>query len=333
MPDDYDVPRPSKINLKETAAETASRIYAKERRRVEKDRERVARANGMRYSRERQRGSEDERGRRAAYVNDMDDMGELDGGLFGTFTFGSGLPTSTPGLSGIFSRLFGARESRARDIFDGPPPMGTMGADAYRAHVRERFRTAQRDEDFREEIRRRTARREAEEATFRADRIAEEREEREAKRRRRARAEQAAQDAQAAAAETATSRREEAQAQKAERARWRKRCAALFDVEIVSVELGFADIPWPVAAAKGAGFSIVLHPEDINAENVMRFLFALADDEGTDRRKILREAIRLFHSDRFHSRVLPRVKESERERVREGVEVVARILTHLLSVK
>lgn len=314
---------------KETAAETASKIYAKERRRADKERERIARANGMPYERKRRRGSDGSR-RRRDFINDMDDF---DDSLFGNFSFGSGLPGAIPtsGLSGIYSRLFGARQSSARDIFDGPPPLGNMSAEAYRAHVRERFSAAQRTDDAEERMRRGAARREADEAAFRARRIAEEREEREAKRRRRARAENAAQEAQAAAAETAASRYEEAQAQRAERARWRKRCDALFDNEIVSVELGFGDIPWPVAAAKGAGFSIVLSPEDLTVEHVRRFLFALADDEGTDRRKVLREAIRRFHSDRFHSRVLARVKESERERVREGVDGVARILTDLLS--
>jgi hypothetical protein len=322
---------------KASAAETASKIYEKERRKVEKDRERIARANGMPYDRKRRRDSDASR-RRRDYINDMDDMD--DGGLFGNFSFGSEMPGGFPnsgmgglgGLGGMFSGLFD-RTSRARDIFDGPPPMGTMTPDAYRSFVRDRFRAAQRAEDAEEYTRRGAARREAEEAAFRAERIADEREEREAKRRRRARAEKAAREAQAAAEETAVNRREEASAQRGERARWRKRCAALFDAEIVSVELGFADIPWPVAAAKGTGFSIVLNPEDLTAENVRRFLFALAEDEGTDRRKVLREAIRLFHSDRFHSRVLPRVKESERERVREGVDIVARILTDLLSAK
>ncbi|GMK56936.1 hypothetical protein CspeluHIS016_0307760 [Cutaneotrichosporon spelunceum] len=331
MSDGYDIPRPSKINFKETAGESAARIYAKERQRVEKVRERIARANGMPYERKRRRGSDPERARRSAFIDDMNELD--DDGLFGNFSFGSELPTFASGLSRFASRLFGARESRARDIFDGPPPMGNMNPDEYRAHIRERFRVAQQDEGAKEYARQRAARRDAEAAAFHAEMIAEEREEREAKRRRRARAAQAAQNAQAAAAETAASKREEAQAQKTERARWRKRCTALFDVEVISVELGFADIPWPVQAAKGVGISIVLRPEDLTTENVKRFLFALADDEGTDRRKILREAIRLFHSDRFHSRVLQRVKQSERERVREGVDVVARILTDLLSAK
>ncbi|CAK9779756.1 hypothetical protein CC85DRAFT_328864 [Cutaneotrichosporon oleaginosum] len=333
MSGDYDIPRASRIKLKSTAAEIASKIYDQERRRVEKERERVARANGLPYDRKRKR--DDAARRRREYIDDMDEAFE-DGGLFGDISFGSALPgfsssSGLGGISGLFSSVFGDRTSHVRDVFEGPPPMGSMGPEAYRAYVREQFRTAQRAQDVEEDRRRGTARREAEEAAYRAQRIEEEREEREAKRRRRAHAEKAAREAQDAAAEAAALRREEGLEQRAERARWRKRCTALFDNEVVSVELGFADIPWPVAAAKGRGYSIVLNSEDLTTDNVRRFLFALADDEGGDRRKVLREAIRLFHSDRFHSRVLPRVKESERERVREGVEAIARVLTDLLS--
>jgi len=46
---------------------------------------------------------------------------------------------------------------------------------------------------------------------------------------------------------------------------------------------------------------------------------------------VLREAIRNFHPDRFNSKVLPRVREGEREKVKEGMEICSRVLTDLIS--
>lgn len=286
----------------------------------------------------------------------MDDMDDMDDSLFGDFSFGSafrgeGVFGSMPGAF-PFSAFTSQRiPSRFRPPPSGPsfgatsgtrlPPMGNMSDDEYASFIRSRFHAAQRAADLNHAARRGAEARAEAERAYRAERVEEERAERDAKRRRRARAEAAAADAARAAslaqADVAASRAEERAAQTEERARWRKRCAALFDAEILAVNLGFSDVPWPVASARGSGFGIVLSPSDLTADNVKRFLYALADDEtkgGRDgRRKVIRDAIRLFHSDRFHSRVLPRVREGEREIVKDGVEIVARILTDLLSVQ
>lgn len=353
---------------------------------MEREAERIARANGMpsgsasssnerdseHRKRKRRRGSSsdpidvfDDDDEHAQHAHErqprghgfMDGMGmglddDGDGGLFGAFPFGSAIPDFMShirpafGMPGTYpfarqripNRFRPPPRPDPRDFFnldgDRPPPMGGMSADEYAAHLRARFRADQRAADLEEAARRGRAAREEAERAYRARRVAEEREdreEREARRRRKARADAA--EASSVAAARAEARAAEAE----ERARWRRRCTALFDAEVLSVQLSFADIPWPVSSARGAGFSIVLTPADLTEDNVRAFLYSLADAEAEPgkkteaRRKVLRDAIRLFHSDRFDSRILPRVREEERETVREGVGVVARILTDLLS--
>lgn len=46
---------------------------------------------------------------------------------------------------------------------------------------------------------------------------------------------------------------------------------------------------------------------------------------------MLREGIRQFHPDRFFGRILPRTREDERDKVREGVESCTRAINDLLA--
>jgi hypothetical protein len=99
---------------------------------------------------------------------------------------------------------------------------------------------------------------------------------------------------------------------------------------IIETELSYSDIPWPIyAKSKLDKKSISLF-----LSNVALLLAQggiLAGKEGKEaERKILREAIRNFHPDRFSSKVLPRVREGEREKVKEGMEVCSRVLTDLI---
>lgn len=120
-----------------------------------------------------------------------------------------------------------------------------------------------------------------------------------------------------------------------QRAAWQKRCGALFaNGEIQSVHLTFQDIPWPIYAVRGE-VEYIVTLDDLSPKNVKEFLLDLAMDNTAleyeaSRRKVLKDAIRMFHPDRWH-RVLPRVKENERESVRTGVELCSRIINDLLS--
>lgn len=121
-----------------------------------------------------------------------------------------------------------------------------------------------------------------------------------------------------------------------QRQAWVKRSAALFTTgEIQSVRLTFQDIPWPIYAAKGGEVEYIVTLDDLCTKNVKEFLLDLARDKvemeyEAARKKVLRDAIRMFHPDRWH-RVLPRVEEAERENVKQGVELCSRIINDLLG--
>ena len=119
---------------------------------------------------------------------------------------------------------------------------------------------------------------------------------------------------------------------KGERQRYRDRWKPLVKVggELELVGLGLEDIPWPVYRTTG-----LLALEDLDFTAIGEFFAALAGDEPGSQdaafKKILREAIRAFHPDRFFGRILLRVKEADREKVREGVERCSRVINELAA--
>lgn len=114
--------------------------------------------------------------------------------------------------------------------------------------------------------------------------------------------------------------------------------------EIQQVEMRYKDIPWPIYGGK-----------QLDKSNIYNFLSDLATDTtgtgtGTtvnkssstsssssstsvkDReKKVLRDAIRIFHPDRFFGRFLERVRVSDRDKVKEGVEVCSRVINALAA--
>jgi hypothetical protein len=111
--------------------------------------------------------------------------------------------------------------------------------------------------------------------------------------------------------------------------RWKSLLSTEIDTDgIVETELSYADIPWPIYSLN-----------QLNKISISKFLSNLAGGGGAgsksskkeEERKVLREAIRNFHPDRFNSKVLPRVREKERERVKEGMEICSRVLTDLIT--
>ncbi|KAK4684793.1 hypothetical protein P7C73_g5371, partial [Tremellales sp. Uapishka_1] len=118
--------------------------------------------------------------------------------------------------------------------------------------------------------------------------------------------------------------------------RWRKEK----DEDVVAVRLKWREIPWPVYDKYRSRI------EDITLENVRAFLSSGGASagagagagsagggglDGKELKKVLREAILLFHPDRFFSKYLQRIKESEVESVREGVEKCSRIINQLIG--
>jgi len=95
---------------------------------------------------------------------------------------------------------------------------------------------------------------------------------------------------------------------------------------IIETELSYQDIPWPT-----------YQKSNLDKISIKTFLSSFTSNsissqsQKEQERKIYREAIRNFHPDRFNSKVLPRVREGERDKVKEGMEVCSRVLTGLIS--
>lgn len=120
--------------------------------------------------------------------------------------------------------------------------------------------------------------------------------------------------------------------------------------EIMEVALDFNSIPWPVysssslAAAQASSFGKRKLPtrnqitiDHLDKAHIRTFLQDLARNSPgaklsqDDEKKTLREAIRIFHPDRFFSRFLDKVRESDRELVKEGVERCSRVINDLAA--
>ncbi|KAB5591425.1 hypothetical protein CTheo_5142 [Ceratobasidium theobromae] len=92
----------------------------------------------------------------------------------------------------------------------------------------------------------------------------------------------------------------------------------------LSTNLTFYDIPWPVL-----GQANTFH--DLTNQNIAAFLLSPHHSQGKSPRARLRAAILIWHPDKFAQKVLPRVAESHRPAVVAAVNVVARIVTELIS--
>lgn len=112
--------------------------------------------------------------------------------------------------------------------------------------------------------------------------------------------------------------------------------------EVQQVEMRYKDIPWPIYGGKV-----------LEKQNIYNFLSDLASDTSTSsssniakssstntstsasvkdkEKKVLRDAIRIFHPDRFFGRFLDRVRVSDRDKVKEGVEVCSRVINALAA--
>ncbi|KAF5348710.1 hypothetical protein D9758_006774 [Tetrapyrgos nigripes] len=125
--------------------------------------------------------------------------------------------------------------------------------------------------------------------------------------------------------------------------------------------LSFDDVPWPVHLStsasksdkdkdknsKSRAMSVSVALEDLTRDAISLFLFSTTsssssssssnkessewEKEKKDRRDKLRETFLRFHPDKFEGRFMPRVKEAERDKVRQALGIVVRALNELME--
>jgi hypothetical protein len=117
--------------------------------------------------------------------------------------------------------------------------------------------------------------------------------------------------------------------------RWRE----LLSITGESETLGFDDIPWPVAAAaqqqkfkkRGSVPRRTITVDELTAEAITAFLLPAGKELDREKRKEkLRESFLRFHPDKFEGRFMRFVREGDREKVKEGIGQVSRVLNSLM---
>lgn len=100
------------------------------------------------------------------------------------------------------------------------------------------------------------------------------------------------------------------------------------------VKLTFDDIPWPVAPPADERSSITV--DDISPGLISSFLLPtnpmdMPPDDSSPAKDVLRATMLRFHPDKFEARVLSRVREKDKDRVKEVADVVVRALNSLMK--
>ena len=106
--------------------------------------------------------------------------------------------------------------------------------------------------------------------------------------------------------------------------------------------LRFEDVPWPVMppdlSSKRSTHHWRISIEHLTIEAISAFLFSpgeSGDGDGEERKKErkekLRETMLRFHPDKFEGRIMRRVREGEREKVKEAVGIVVRAVSGLMG--
>ena len=91
-------------------------------------------------------------------------------------------------------------------------------------------------------------------------------------------------------------------------------------------DLGWDHFPWPM-------FKKPTEPEELTSVGISSYV--LSPYHPTDKSKASRDRVRdhikKWHPDRFETKLLRKVREEEREKVREGAGLVARNLNEMLT--
>lgn len=91
-----------------------------------------------------------------------------------------------------------------------------------------------------------------------------------------------------------------------------------------SENLGWNSFPWPV-------FKRPSEPEDITTISVSAYVLSRHSPSEKSSKDRIKDHIKRWHPDKFETKVLPKVVEEEREKVKEGAGVVVRCLNELLN--
>lgn len=93
-----------------------------------------------------------------------------------------------------------------------------------------------------------------------------------------------------------------------------------------SVNLGWNSFAWPV-------FKRPSEPEDMTTSMISAYVLSnYAPDANTKSHKDrIKDQLKRWHPDKFETRILPRVVEEEREKVKTGAGVVVRGLNEMLN--
>ena len=96
--------------------------------------------------------------------------------------------------------------------------------------------------------------------------------------------------------------------------------------------LEFDDIPWPVVTAQHQSKKRPSVPrrsitiEELTVEAITAFLLPAGEEKKKEK---LRESFLRFHPDKFEGRFMKFVKESDKEKVKEAIGQVSRVLMSL----
>ncbi|KAG9122764.1 hypothetical protein FRC07_000714 [Ceratobasidium sp. 392] len=92
-------------------------------------------------------------------------------------------------------------------------------------------------------------------------------------------------------------------------------------------ELAFTDLPWPCYPPP----KLPLSPEALSRQVISAFLLSPLHSIGKPRKQRLREALLLYHPDRFTAKWMGVIREMDVSSVQEAVGRVARVLTGLVE--
>lgn len=91
--------------------------------------------------------------------------------------------------------------------------------------------------------------------------------------------------------------------------------------------LAFTELPWPCSTPP----TLPIEPDALSKQAVSSFLFSPLHSIGKPRKQRLREALLLYHPDRFVAKWMGLVRERDVPGVQEAVGRVARVLTALVE--
>ncbi|KAH9962248.1 hypothetical protein BC827DRAFT_1130565 [Russula dissimulans] len=93
-----------------------------------------------------------------------------------------------------------------------------------------------------------------------------------------------------------------------------------------NLDLGWGSFAWPV-------FKRPSEPEDMTTSAISAYVLSkyAPDANAKSHKDRIKDHLKRWHPDKFETRILPRVVEEEREKVKAGAGVVVRGLNEILN--